>query len=157
MLWFKHHSTFRNSPQIKLINRWLGAEGVVAVYRLYEVMTEHFGACVKNQAVLELTPPYTDLWLADELQILEDDPYGGVDYPCPKKLRKFLGHFEQAGIIELAIEKVPGQKLQEDGSRHDLKEFELITITLLNFSGQVDEYTQKKLRKGVGTPDAIRS
>src|SRR2546426_4373847 len=159
MLWFKHHSTFRNSPQIKLIQSRLGAEGVAAVYRLYEVMTEHFGRTVKNEPVLTLSSPYSEWWLAEELYVYsdpdEDNPYdNGAPEPDVSKLRKFLRQFEQAGIIVYRVEKGPGTTTDDDGTVVEKKDLSFTTIRLLNFAGQVDEYHQKQLRKGLGTPDA---
>src|SRR5439155_2128669 len=162
MLWFKHHSNFRNSPQIKLIQSRLGCEGVAAVYRLNEVMTEHFGRTVRNEPVLTLSSPYSEWWLAEELYVYndrdEDNQHdNGAPEPDVKKLRKFLAIFQQAGIIVYRVEKGPGATTDGEGAVVVKKDLSFTTIRLLNFAGQVDEYNQKKARKGLGTPDAIET
>jgi hypothetical protein len=136
---------------MKQIQNRLGAEGVAAVYRLFEVMTEHFGRCAKNQAVLTLEPPYSEFWLAEELGVMDDDHFYGRS-PDIKQLRKFLSEFEHTGLIDLSEDTRDGYELQGDGSKKP-KPVTFLTITLPNFAGLVDEYTARKVKKGLATPD----
>jgi len=150
MKWFKHDSDFRQRPCMKFIQRRLGSEGVAAAYRLLEVMAESFRKNDNPDGTLRLAPPYTELWLADELGLIEDDGYG--DYPSTKKLLQVLAIFNQVQFIAVSEKTENGSEYADDGTVKPCK-VTWRTITVPGFVGMVDEYTARKVSKGLRSPD----
>ncbi len=143
MQWFKHHSNFRNSPALKYIDDIMGDQGVAAVYRLYEVMTERFGVDNNFTGSLFLSPPYSETWLAEEILRADDDGYDRS--PTAKELRRFLAECETAGIVQIKREMSGVSRTQDDGSNKETGEQrEWWTITIPGFAGLADEYTARK-------------
>ncbi|MGD1080385.1 MAG: hypothetical protein ABR881_18855 [Candidatus Sulfotelmatobacter sp.] len=152
MKWFKHDSDFRQRPYMKFVRRRLGAEGVAAAYLLLEVMAESFRKDVNEVGTLTLSVPYTEQWLAEELGLFEEDPYGGADYPSVKKLKQILNVFHQAGFIRLAYIEDDGTTLTDEDTIESTK-CKFTTITVPGFVGMVDEYTARRVTKGLRSPE----
>lgn len=152
MKWFKHDSDFRQRPYMKFIQRRLGAEGVAAAYRLLEVMAESLGKDDNTAGTLTLSPPYTDLWLADELGLYEGDSYS-ADYPSVKKLNQFLNVFQLTRFVELGETTVDGVEISEDEGKLSATKVSFRTITVPGFVRMIDEYTARKISKGVRCPE----
>lgn len=151
MKWFKHDSDFRQRPYMKFINRRLGAEGVAAAYRLLEVMAESLGKAENKAGTLVLSVPYTELWLAEELGLFDEDAYHSD--PSTKKLRQVLTVFNQSGLIELRTKKEDGSTTLDESNAVVPAEGKFTTITISGFVGMVDEYTARKLSKGLRSPE----
>jgi len=151
MKWFKHDSDFRQRPYMKFIQRRLGAEGVSAAYRLLEVMAESFRKDDNQAGTLTLSAPYTEVWLADELGLIEEGDYG--DYPSVKKLNTVLNVFQLTRFIELGEKTVDGVSLDWNNENLEDAKVTFRTITIPGFVGMVDEYTARKISKGLRSPD----
>ena len=157
MRWFKHSGTFRNSPPMKYIQRTIGEHGVAAAYRLFEVMTERYGVDNDFSGSLILSPPTTELWLAQEICTPDpdhEDSYGR-GHVSDEQLQKYLGIFHGAGLIIYdTVTDHNGQTQRGDGSWGPADSplvFKRITVP--NFRDQADEYTARKAMKGLSTPE----
>ena len=144
MQWFKHHSNFRNTPSMKYMAARLGDYGVAGVYRLYEVFTERFAVNNDFSGSIMLSPPFTEVWLAEEILKPRDDD----QYVSDEQLTEFLQACHLAGIIQLSHVSATSNNPQPNGTfKDDGKEKLWTVITIPEFAALADEYACRK-RKG---------
>jgi hypothetical protein len=146
MQWFKHHNNFRNSPPMINIAECLGDRGVVAAYRLYEVMAEQCGSGADFDPVLVLVPPRDLYWLARELliPIPEGEDYG--DGVTPGAVSKILDCFRNSNLIYVHSVEQPRVFTKPDGT-FETRTVKFQAIELRGFAAATDEYTSKELAR----------
>jgi hypothetical protein len=148
MQWFKHHNNFRNSPAMKHVEAQMGDVGVAAVYRLYEVFTERFGANSDFTGSLTLSAPFSEQWLASEILRRpwdeENNRFG--DAPKVADLLFFLGVCETARIVTLErvvdgitkVDTATGEHVETGENKT------WVTVTIPGFAALADEYATNK-------------
>jgi hypothetical protein len=146
MYWFKHHTNFRDSKPMRMIQRCLGLEGVAVAYKLLEIGAENCNKATEYSSTLILEPPMTKEMLARDLlpPTLEDEQMG-FDLPTAKDLIGYLDVFEEAGLIVLGSETMRGSTVK-DGKRV-LCPVTFETIRFVGLEELMDEYTEKSRRK----------
>ena len=150
MQWFKHPSSFSDSPTMKLIERAGGLDAVGVAYRLLEFMAGRHGTDDGNfEGYLEMTPPNTKGMLAEKLVgIVSDEHYGVETMASEEHLEKYLDLFMVAGLIERGTVTTDGTTLDKDNKRVScVNEWETLKLLKLVDKWE-DEYTTKK-RKAV--------
>jgi hypothetical protein len=138
MLWFKHSQDLRNSPAMKYIQRKLGDEGFAAAIRLIEVLTYRSGSGSRFNPILTLSPPTSELWLAQEILTYdENDPEANP----VNTLHDFLNHFQSAGLIVCG--DVEGSRPVQTTDGWEYKSCKWLTVQLVEFEEFMDVWTKR--------------
>lgn len=99
--WFKHWSDFRHKPAMVTLLREGTTRDALAFYRLLEVISEVCSKDTGHEPVLELVPPLTEYWLANELFTAEwNEENQEVDNPGVVHLENFLALAHRCGAIQ---------------------------------------------------------
>jgi hypothetical protein len=146
--WFKHWSDFRHKPAMITLLQEGTERDALAFYRLLEVVSEVCGEKTGHEPVLELVPPLTELWLANELFTAKwNADNQEMDSPGYTDLKDFLALAHRCGAIELERFKsdtwTQPNPAKPDGPRIPLV-FQRIRI--IGFDKMLSDYTLRAQR-----------
>ncbi len=145
MHWFKHLTSYRDNPAMKMIFRVCGLEGVAIAYRLMEVGAANCKEETAFSSTLVLEPPLTKDMLAVELLTELDDEGYGARMPKADDIEPYLDTFTVAGLIERGSVTEPGST-KVNGKRVPA-DVTFETIRFVGLEDLMDDYTERCKRK----------